>query len=79
MSKRVNTRKVRVGNVEIGGGAPVSIQSMCNVPTSDVRAVLSQIKILANAGCEITRCAIPDQAAVEALPEILAQTPIPIV
>ena len=79
MSKRVNTRKVRVGNVEIGGGAPVSIQSMCNVPTSDVRAVLSQIKILANAGCEITRCAIPDQAAIEALPEILASTPIPIV
>ena len=79
MYKRIQTRKVRVGNIEIGGGAPVSIQSMCNVPTSDVSAVLAQIQVLANAGCEITRCAIPDQAAVEALPEILAKTPIPIV
>ena len=52
---------------------------MCNVPTSDVSAVLAQIEVLAGAGCEITRCAIPDQAAVNALPEILEKTPIPIV
>lgn len=79
MIKRIQTRKVKVGNIEIGGGTPVSIQSMCNIPTSDVTAVLAQIKVLANAGCEITRCAVPDQEAVKALPEILAVSPIPIV
>ena len=79
MYKRYHTRKVKVGKIEIGGGAPVSIQSMCNVPTSEVQAVLKQTQVLANAGCDITRCAIPDQAALKALPEILSQTPIPVV
>ena len=79
MIQKILTRKVKVGNIEIGGGAPVSIQSMCNVPTSDAAAVLAQTRMLANAGCQITRCAIPDQAALDALPEILANTPIPVV
>ena len=79
MIKRITTRQVKVGTVAVGGGAPVSIQSMCNVPTSDAVAVLAQTRKLANAGCQITRCATPDQAALDALPEILASTPIPIV
>ena len=79
MLKRYPTRQVQAGTVKIGGGAPVSIQSMCNVPTSNPDAVLKQIRELANAGCEITRCAIPDQAALDALPEILERTPIPVV
>lgn len=79
MNHEIQTRQVKVGGVAIGGGAPVSVQSMCNVPTSDAAAVLAQTRRLAEAGCQITRCAIPDQAALDALPEILAGTPIPIV
>ena len=79
MMKRHQTRMIRVGSVAVGGNSPVSVQSMCNVPTSDVEAVLAQIRKLYTAGCQITRCAIPDQAALDALPRILAETPIPIV
>ena len=73
------TRKLSVGNVQIGGGAPVSIQSMTNTDTRDAAATLAQIGRLAHAGCEIIRVAIPDQAAVEALPAIIAGSPIPVI
>ena len=73
------TRRINVGGVAIGGGAPVSLQSMTNTNTADAAATLAQIRRLASAGCDIIRCAIPDEAAVNALPEILAGSPIPVI
>ena len=64
------TKKLMVGKVAVGGGAPVSIQSMCNTKTDDVTATVAQIKELESAGCEIIRVAIPDQAAAEAVDKI---------
>ena len=61
------TKQLFVGKVPVGGGAPVSIQSMCNTKTDDVAATVAQIKELEAAGCEIIRVAIPDQAAAEAV------------
>ena len=61
------TKQLFVGNVAVGGGAPVSIQSMCNTKTDDVAATVAQIRQLEAAGCEIVRVAIPDQAAAEAI------------
>ena len=57
------TRQIMVGNVPVGGGAPVSIQSMCNTKTDDVAATVDQIHALEAAGCEIVRVAVPDMAA----------------
>ena len=54
------TRQIMVGNVAIGGGAPVSIQSMLNTKTTDVEASLAQIRQLASAGCQIARLAVPN-------------------
>ena len=73
------TRKINVGPVAIGGGAPVSLQSMTNTCTADPAATLEQIRQLASAGCDIIRCAVPDEAALRALPEILAGSPIPVI
>ena len=65
------TKRLMVGDVAVGGGAPVSIQSMCNTKTDDVRATVEQINALEAAGCEIIRIAIPDQAAAEAVDKSL--------
>lgn len=73
------TRRLMAGAVPIGGGAPVSIQSMCNTKTDDVTATVAQIKTLEAAGCEIIRVAIPDQAAAEAVDKIREQISIPLV
>ena len=73
------TRKINVGSVAIGGGAPVSLQSMTNTCTADSAATLAQIRLLASSGCDIIRCAVPDEAALRALPEILAGSPIPVI
>lgn len=77
--KRRMTKQIMVGNVPIGGGAPVVIQSMTNTPTSDAVATLGQVRDLAAAGCQIVRCTVPDEAAAGALPEILAGSPVPII
>lgn len=61
------TRQVNCGGVLIGGGAPVSIQSMTNVDTRDTDRLVRQIDELADAGCEIVRCAVPDMTAAESL------------
>ena len=76
---RTQTKQIHVGPVAIGGGAPVTIQSMCNTHTSDARATIEQIARLYDAGCEIIRLAVPDQAAADALPEIVHASPIPVV
>jgi (E)-4-hydroxy-3-methylbut-2-enyl-diphosphate synthase len=73
------THKVKIGNVEIGGGSNIKIQSMNTTDTRDVRSTLEQIRQLAEAGCDITRVAIPDVEAAVALKEITKYSPIPVV
>ena len=73
------TRQISVGGVPIGGGAPVTIQSMTNTRTDDVEATLHQIRTLAAAGCEIIRVAVPDMAAAKAVGKIKEESPIPVV
>ena len=73
------TRQIHVGNVPIGGGAPVSIQSMLNTKTTDVAGSLAQIDQLKKAGCQIVRLAVPDQKAAAAFAQIARQSPLPLV
>ena len=73
------TRQVRVGDVAVGGGAPVSVQSMCTTPTSDADATLAQIARLAAAGCEIIRVAVPDAGALDGFQRICEESPLPVV
>ena len=72
-------RQIRVGNVAVGGGAPVVIQSMTLTPTRDVEATTSQIAALASAGCELVRCAVPKTEDAEALRRIVRFSPIPVI
>ena len=71
------TRQILVGNVPIGGGAPVSIQSMLNTRTTDVEGSLNQIKKLAAAGCQIVRLAVPNREAARGFAEICKESPLP--
>ena len=73
------TKQIMVGGVPVGGGAPVSIQSMCNTPTADVRATVEQILRLEEAGCEIIRVAVPDMEAARAIGPIRQTIHIPLV
>lgn len=73
------TKQIHVGGVAVGGGAPVSIQSMTNTRTSDVEATLTQIRALASAGCEIVRVAVPDMEAARAVAKIKEHSPLPVV
>ncbi|MGM0420534.1 MAG: flavodoxin-dependent (E)-4-hydroxy-3-methylbut-2-enyl-diphosphate synthase [Bacillota bacterium] len=79
MKNRMPTRKVKIGPVAVGGNSPISVQSMTNTKTTNVEATLAQIAELACAGCEIVRLAVPDQASVQALPQIIAASPVPLV
>ena len=73
------TRKIFVGGVAMGGGAPVSIQSMLNTKTTDVAGCLRQLHALKAAGCQIARLAVPHAAAAQSFAEIAAQSPLPLV
>lgn len=73
------TRQIMVGNVPVGGGAPITIQSMTNTPTHDVVATVAQIHRLEEAGCQIVRVAVPDMAAAKAVGAIREQIHIPLV
>ena len=73
------TKRIQVGPVAVGGGAPVSIQSMLNTRTTYVEGSLAQIRALAAAGCEIARLAVPDMEAAEAFGDICAASPLPLV
>lgn len=73
------TRQIQVGTVAIGGGAPITVQSMCNTDTRDAAATAAQCNALAAAGCDIVRLAILDMAAAEAVAEIKRRTAVPIV
>jgi len=76
---RRKSKQIFVGDVAIGGDAPVVVQSMCATDTADVKSTVRQIHELADLGCEIVRIAVPDRAAADALPEIAAQTPVPVI
>ena len=73
------TRQIKVGNLAIGGGAPVSVQTMCNVDPHDAAACLRQLKSCADLGCEIFRMTVPDVEAAKVLGEVKKGSPIPIV
>jgi len=79
IKKRKKTRPIMVGNVQVGGGAPVAVQSMTTTFTQDVTATVRQIKALERAGCEIVRVAIPDTEAASAILSIKAQVSIPLI
>ena len=76
---RRKTREIRVGNVTIGGDAPVAVQSMCNTDTRNAEATLAQIEQLKKAGCKIVRVAVVDKDAAHAIGKIVEKTDIPIV
>ena len=78
MQRRL-TRQIMVGNVPVGGDAPIAIQSMTNTDTRDIDATVSQIDQLAAAGCEIIRVAVPDSTAADVLREIKRRSPIPVI
>lgn len=73
------TRQIAVGGVKVGGGAPISIQSMLNTATTDVEGSLAQLRALKEAGCEIARLAVPDMAAAEGFRKIAEKSPLPLV
>ena len=73
------TKRLFVGQVPVGGGSPVSIQSMCNTKTDDIESTVNQIHELENAGCEIIRVAVPDEAAARAIDQIKSRISIPLI
>lgn len=79
MIKRRMTKPLSIGNVTIGGGAPIVVQSMCSTDTRDVKATVYQIHELEDVGCEVVRVAVPDMEAARAIPEIKKQIRIPLI
>ncbi len=79
MTERKKTKQITVGGVPVGGGAAISVQSMCNTKTWDVEATVRQIRDLAAAGCDIVRLAIPDERSALAIDKIKEQSPVPLV
>jgi len=79
LASRRPTRKIKVGKVDVGGDAPVSVQSMCTTPTTDINATLQQIAALTAAGCDIVRVAVPTQDDAEALSAIARKSQIPVI
>ena len=79
MTERRSTKPVSIGDVQVGGDAPIVVQSMTATDTADVEATLRQVHELADLGCEIVRVAVPDKAAAAALPEIVRRTPVPLI
>ncbi|HEY5180521.1 MAG TPA: flavodoxin-dependent (E)-4-hydroxy-3-methylbut-2-enyl-diphosphate synthase [Dermatophilaceae bacterium] len=79
VSPRRKSRKIKVGTVEVGGDAPISVQSMCTTPTTDVNATLQQIAELTATGCDIVRVACPTQDDADALAEIASHSQIPVI
>jgi (E)-4-hydroxy-3-methylbut-2-enyl-diphosphate synthase len=79
MIQRKKTCQIHVGSVAVGGGAPVSVQSMTNTDTRDAKATVAQIRRLVRAGCEIIRVAVPDETAAAALPAIVKGSAIPVI
>ncbi|MBC7132461.1 MAG: flavodoxin-dependent (E)-4-hydroxy-3-methylbut-2-enyl-diphosphate synthase [Roseovarius sp.] len=76
---RRKSRQIMVGPVPVGGGAPISVQTMTNTPTTDVAATVAQVQAAAEAGADIVRVSVPDEASARALREIVRESPVPIV
>ncbi|MBF54166.1 MAG: 4-hydroxy-3-methylbut-2-en-1-yl diphosphate synthase, partial [Confluentimicrobium sp.] len=76
---RRKSRQIHVGSVPVGGDAPISVQTMTNTLTTDVRATIEQVQRCADAGADIVRVSAPDEASARALKEICAESPVPIV
>jgi (E)-4-hydroxy-3-methylbut-2-enyl-diphosphate synthase len=76
---RRSTRQIHVGSVAVGGGAPITVQSMTTTKTADVEGTLQQIYALAAAGCDIVRCTCTEPAAAEGLAQIVPRSPIPVI
>lgn len=76
---RRKSRQIMVGNVPVGGDAPISVQTMTNTDTSDVAATVAQIQRAADVGADIVRVSTPDEASTKALKEIVRESPVPIV
>lgn len=79
MIKRRKSKQISIGNVKIGGDAPISVQSMCNTDTRDVEATLNQINELAAKGCELVRLAVLNQEAADAIKDIVKKSPVPLI
>ena len=79
MNSRENTRKIKIGDVTIGGGNPIAIQSMTNTETSDIDATVAQILALEQAGCDIVRCTANTLAAAQAFDKLKERTHVPLV
>ena len=79
LAPRRRTRKIKVGKVDVGGDAPVSVQSMCTTPTTDINATLQQIAELTATGCDIVRVAVPHQDDADALRAIATKSQIPVI
>ena len=76
---RRESRRIMVGDVPVGGGAPITVQTMTNTPTTDVRATVEQVQRCAEAGADIVRVSVPDEDSARALREIVPESPVPIV
>lgn len=79
MIKRRKSKQISIGNVKIGGDAPISVQSMCNTDTRDVATTLNQIHELAAKGCELVRLAVLNQEAADAIKDIVKKSPVPLI
>jgi (E)-4-hydroxy-3-methylbut-2-enyl-diphosphate synthase len=76
---RRRSRQINIGDIKIGGDAPIVVQSMTATDTANVEATVRQVQELAEAGCDVVRIAVPDKEAAAALPDIVAQTPVPLI
>ncbi len=79
MITRRKTREITIGNIKIGNGNPISVQSMCNTDTRDIEATTRQIKELADAGCELVRLAVLNKYAAAAIKELVKKSPVPLI
>ena len=79
MINRRKSKQISIGNIKIGGDAPISVQSMCNTDTRDISTTLEQIQEFAAVGCEIARLAVLNKDAAEAIAVIVKKSPIPLV
>lgn len=79
MIERRKTRRIHIGDIPIGDGAPITVQTMTKTDTRDVKTTLEQIQRVARTGCDIIRCAVPDEKAALALKDICAESPLPVV
>src|SRR5688500_10258363 len=79
IAERRKTRRIQVGGVPIGGGAPIAVQSMTSTQTTDLAGTLAQVRALAEAGADIVRVAVPDEESAAVLPALVRDSPVPLV